>query len=69
MESNCQQPFPERRRYDKIHREGWSKIMDTSDFDNQAHQHLSIYHNVMNGMKIIIVLIILTLVVMAATLL
>ena len=43
--------------------------MDTSDFDKQAHQHLSIYHNVMNGTKIVIALIILTLVVMAATLL
>ena len=43
--------------------------MDTSDFDNQAHQHLSTYHNVINGMKITLVLIVLTLVVMAATLL
>ena len=43
--------------------------MDTSDFDKQAHQHLSLYNNVMNVTKIVIVLIILTLVVMAATLL
>ena len=43
--------------------------MDTSDFDKQAQQHLSIYHNVINVTKIVIVLIILTLIVMAATLL
>ena len=43
--------------------------MDTSDFDKQAHQHLSIYHGVMTASKFVIGLIILTLVVMAATLL
>ena len=43
--------------------------MDTSDFDKQAHQHLSIYHGVMTASKIVIGLVILTLVVMAATLL
>ena len=68
-ETNCQQPFAQCRRYYKFHREGEPEIMDTSDFDNQAHQHLSIYHNVINGMKITLVLIVLTLVVMAATLL
>jgi cytidylate kinase len=43
--------------------------MDTSDFDKQAHQHLSIYNGVMTASKIVIGLVILTLVVMAATLL
>ena len=43
--------------------------MDTSDFDKQAHHHLSIYNGVMTASKIVIGLIILTLVVMAATLL
>ncbi|MDA7599540.1 hypothetical protein N8835_05885 [Alphaproteobacteria bacterium] len=43
--------------------------MDTSNFDKQAHQHLSIYHSVMNGAKIVGGLVILTLIVMAITLL
>jgi len=43
--------------------------MNTDDFDKQAHAHLSFYHNFMNASKIIIVLIILTLGIMAATLL
>ena len=43
--------------------------MDTSDFDKQAHQHLSIYNGVMTASKIVIGLVILTFVVMAATLL
>lgn len=43
--------------------------MDTSNFDKQAHQHLSTYNGVMNTSKFVIVLVILTLVVMAATLL
>ena len=43
--------------------------MDTSNFDKQAHQHLNTYNGVMNASKIVIILVILTLVVMAATLL
>ncbi len=43
--------------------------MDTSDFDKQAHSHLSFYSNFMNASKIVIGLVILTLVVMAVTLL
>ena len=39
--------------------------MDTSGFDKQAQSHLSFYHGFMNGVKIVIVLIILTLVGMA----
>ena len=48
---------------------GGLDTMDTSDFDKQAHQHLSIYNGVMTASKIVIGLVILTLVVMAATLL
>lgn len=43
--------------------------MDTSDFDKQAHAHLNFYHSFMNGTKIVIVLVVLTLIIMAATLL
>ena len=43
--------------------------MDTSSFDKQAQSHLSFYHGFMNGVKIVVVLIILTLVGMAITLL
>ena len=43
--------------------------MNTEDFDKQAHAHLSFYHNFMNASKIVVVLVILTLIVMAATLL
>lgn len=43
--------------------------MDTSDFDKQAHSHLSFYNGFMNGSKIVIALVIATLVVMAITLL
>jgi hypothetical protein len=43
--------------------------MDTNDFDKQAHAHLNFYHGFMNGSKIVVVLVILTLVIMAATLL
>jgi hypothetical protein len=43
--------------------------MNTDDFDKQAHAHLSFYHNFMNASKIVVVLVILTLVIMAATLL
>ena len=42
--------------------------MDTSSFDKQAKQHLKIYENVMFAAKICIVAIIVTLVIMAATL-
>ena len=42
--------------------------MDTSSFDKQAKQHLKIYENVMFAAKICIVVIIGTLLVMAATL-
>jgi hypothetical protein len=42
--------------------------MNTKSFDKQSQQHLQIYHNVMFGAKICIVAIIVTLVVMAATL-
>ena len=68
-EMDCWEPFALLRQHDEFHRHGEPRIMDTSDFDKQAQQHLSIYHNVMNGTKIVIGLIILTLVVMAATLL
>jgi len=50
-------------------KQGELDTMDTSDFDKQAHQHLSIYNGVMTASKIVIGLVILTLVVMAATLL
>lgn len=43
--------------------------MDTSEFDQQAHTHLNTYHSFMNGAKIVGALVILTLVIMAATLL
>ena len=43
--------------------------MDTSDFDKQAHSHLNIYNSFMNGAKIVGGFVVLTLVVMAATLL
>jgi hypothetical protein len=43
--------------------------MDTNGFDKQAHAHLNFYNGFMNGSKIVVVLVILTLVIMAATLL
>ena len=43
--------------------------MDTSEFDQQAHTHLNTYHSFMNGAKIVGALVILTLVIMAVTLL
>ena len=43
--------------------------MDTNDFDKQDQAHLHFYHGFMTASKIAIVLIILTLVIMAATLL
>ena len=43
--------------------------MDTSGFDKQAHSHLSFYHGFMNGAKLVVVLITLTLLAMAITLL
>ena len=43
--------------------------MDTNDFDKQDQAHLNFYRGFMNASKIAIVLIILTLVIMAATLL
>ena len=42
--------------------------MDTSSFDKQAKQHLKIYENVLFASKICIVAIIVTLAIMAATL-
>ncbi len=42
--------------------------MDTSSFDKQAKQHLKVYENVMLAAKICIFAIIVTLVIMAATL-
>ena len=42
--------------------------MDTNSFDKQIKQHLKIYENVMFAAKIFIVAIIVTLVIMAATL-
>ena len=47
---------------------GEHREMDTSSFDKQAKQHLKIYENVMFAAKICIVAIIVTLVIMAATL-
>jgi hypothetical protein len=47
---------------------GEPRIMDTSSFDKQSKQHLKIYENVMFSAKICIVAIIVTLVIMAATL-
>ena len=52
-----------------IKRVGEPFHMDTSGFDKQAQSHLSFYHGFMNGVKIVIVLIVLTLVGMAITLL
>ena len=43
--------------------------MDTSNFDQQAHTHLNTYHAFMNGAKIVGVLVALTLIIMAVTLL
>ena len=43
--------------------------MDTSDFDKQAHSHLNTYNSFMNGAKIVGGFVVLTLVIMAATLL
>ena len=43
--------------------------MDTSNLDKQAKAHLAFYHNFMTASKIIAGLVILTLVIMAATLL
>ena len=43
--------------------------MDTSEFDKQAHSHLNTYHSFMSGAKIVGALVVLTLVIMAATLL
>jgi len=42
--------------------------MDTNSFDKQSKQHLKIYENVIFVAKICIVAIIVTLVIMAATL-
>ena len=53
----------------ELKRAGEPFHMDTSGFDKQAQSHLSFYHGFMNGVKIVIVLIILTLVGMAITLL
>ena len=43
--------------------------MDTSEFDQQAQTHLNTYHGFMTGAKIVGVLVALTLIIMAATLL
>ncbi len=42
--------------------------MNTNGFDKQSQQHLQIYHNVLFAAKICIVAIVVTLVIMAATL-
>ena len=47
---------------------GEYREMDTSSFDKQAKQHLKVYENVMFAAKICIVAIIVTLIIMAATL-
>ena len=47
---------------------GEHREMDTSSFDKQAKQHMKVYENVMFAAKICIVGIIVTLVIMAATL-
>ena len=47
---------------------GEPRIMDTNSFDKQSKQHLKIYENVISAAKICIVAIIVTLVIMAATL-
>ena len=43
--------------------------MDTSEFDQQAHTHLNTYHAFMKGAKIVGMLVVLTLSIMAVTLL
>jgi hypothetical protein len=43
--------------------------MDTSNLDKQAKAHLAFYHNFMTASKIVTGLVILTLIIMAATLL
>jgi len=43
--------------------------MNTKDFDKQSQQHLNMYHNVIFGAKICTVAVIVTLVIMAVTLL
>ena len=43
--------------------------MDTSNFDQQAHSHLNTYHAFMNGARIVDALVVVTLIVMAVTLL
>ena len=43
--------------------------MDSSEFDQQAHTHLNTYHAFMNGAKIVGTLVVLTLIIMAGTLL
>lgn len=48
---------------------GGASIMDTSDFDKQAHSHLNTYNSFMTGAKIVGGFVVLTLVIMAATLL
>ena len=47
---------------------GEPSIMDTNSFDKQSKQHLKIYENFMFAAKICILAIIVTLVIMAATL-
>ena len=47
---------------------GEPRIMDTNSFDKQSKQHLKIYANFIFTAKIFIVAIIVTLVIMAATL-
>ena len=47
---------------------GETRIMDTNSFDKQSKQHLKIYGNFMFAAKICVVAIIVTLVIMAATL-
>ena len=47
---------------------GEPRIMDTNSFDKHSKQHLKIYENVMFAAKICIAAIIVTLVIMAATL-
>jgi hypothetical protein len=48
--------------------EGERRIMNTNSLDKQSKQHLKIYENVMFAAKICIVAIIVTLVIMAFTL-
>ena len=43
--------------------------MDTSEFAQQAHTHLNTYHAFMNGAKIVGAVVVLTLIIMAVTLL